>query len=58
MTRARLIQRICLGAMGTGLFLIGQPWLHGGFAAGFPLTLAAILIYNAAGWAGGPRDPG
>jgi hypothetical protein len=48
-------QRLSLLAMALGLVFIVQPWSQGVFAIGFPFTLAAIVAYNVAGWAGGDR---
>jgi hypothetical protein len=48
-------QRLSLLAMALGLVFIVQPWSRGIFAFGFPFTLAAIVAYNVAGWAGGDR---
>lgn len=49
------LPRACLAGMGLGLALIVQPFSHALFAAGFPLTLAALAAYNAAGWLTGER---
>lgn|GEM_PF-2860952 len=49
------LQRAGLLAMALGLFMIVQPWREWLFAAGFPVTLAGIALYNAAGWFSGSR---
>ena len=55
MRKELTLQRASLAALGAGLALIVQPWSHGLFAAGFPLTLLALAGYNAAGWLTGER---
>lgn len=48
-------QRASLLAMGLGLLMITQPWREWIFAAGFPVTLIGLAVYNASGWFSGSR---
>lgn len=53
------LERAALAAMGLGLVLVGQPWMHGLFMAGFPVILAGVAAYNAAAILGrGDREDG
>ena len=44
--------RLCLIAMGVGLALIVQPFVHALFAVGFIVALGAIVAYNIVSWLG------
>ena len=48
-------QRGSLLGMAAGLGLIVQPWSHALFVVGFPFTIVAIAVFNAAGWISGER---
>jgi hypothetical protein len=51
------LERLSLAAMGLGLVLIGQPWAHPLFMAGFPVILVGVAAYNVAGILGkGDRE--
>jgi hypothetical protein len=53
------LERIALLAMGLGLVLVGQPWAHPLFMAGFPVILAGVAAYGIAGALGkGGREEG
>jgi hypothetical protein len=51
-------ERVFLAAIGFGLVLIGQPWSHMLFIAGFPLTFLGLVAFNVATWFGGGADAG
>jgi hypothetical protein len=43
--------------MALGLVLIGQPWSHTLFVAGFPLAFLGLVAFNVTAWFG-PDDSG
>jgi hypothetical protein len=48
-----IAEKVFLAAIGIGLVLIGQPWSHVLFVAGFPLTFLGLVAYNLVSWFGG-----
>ena len=56
MSKASPLHRASFLALGAGLAMIVQPWSHALFAAGFPFTLAALIVHNVAGRLEGRSD--